>query len=129
MRATILTLATIIGFAVTAHADVRHASIPESLWGKWAASADDCGKADTASVVLSAKQYVSPDRNCSVGWVIETPGGKAPFYSAHLECAAAGAPAGKAISNVILRQNDDNQISMGADFNSLKDYRRCAPDR
>jgi hypothetical protein len=129
MRATLLTLATIIGAAATAQADVRHASIPESLREKWAASADDCGKVDTASVVLSANQYISPDRSCSVGWVIETPGAKAPFYSAHLECAAAGASSGKAILNVILRQNDTNQISIGTDFNALKDFRRCAPER
>ena len=127
MRATIFTLTPIIVLASAVYATVRRAAIPESFWGKWAASADDCGKADAPSVVLSAKQYVSPDRNCAVGWVIETPGSKAPSYSAHLECAAAEASSGKAVLNVILRQNNANQISIGVDFNALKSFQRCAP--
>ena len=127
MRATIIALATTIWLASTAHADVRRAAIPESFWGKWAASADDCGKADVPSVVLSAKQYVSAERKCAVGWVIETPGSQASFYSAHLECAAAGTPSSKAVSDVILRQNDANQISIGTDFNALKSFQRCTP--
>jgi hypothetical protein len=62
MRATIIALATIIGLASTAHADIRRAAIP-AFWGKWAASADDCGKNDAPSVALSAKQYISPAVN------------------------------------------------------------------
>ena len=107
-------------------ADVkRHKSIPESLWGSWAPSAEACGKADKFVIVVAAKSYVSPEANCSVDWVAETPGARGAIYSAHLQCSSAAQGNRKTISNVILLPKDSSQISVGADFNSLKTYQRC----
>jgi hypothetical protein len=128
MRTTIMSLAIIVGFATQcAHADiVRHASIPKSFWGKWAATVDDCDKAGKYSVVLSAKAYVSMERSCTVDWVAESPGRAAPIYSAHLLCAVAGDPSKKIISNVMLQQDNSSQISTGVDFKSLEPLQRCS---
>ena len=130
MRAISFILATIVGFTSQyALADiVRRASIPGSLWGTWAASTDECGKAGTSSITLSAKNYGSPKESCSVEWVDETPGAKAPNYSVHLKCAGSGAQSIEAFSNVILRQIETDQLSTGADFNSLKVLQRCLTD-
>jgi hypothetical protein len=128
MRAAIMSLAIIFGFAAQcARADiVRHEFIPESFWGKWAATVDDCDKADKYTVVLSAKAYVTLERSCTVDWVAESPGRTAPIYSAHLQCAVMGDPSKRIISNIMLQQDNSGQISTGADFHSLEPLQRCS---
>jgi hypothetical protein len=109
-------------FPQAATADVkRHTSIPESLWGSWAPSAESCNN-DKSIIALAAKRYVSSEANCTVDWVSETPGAQGAIYSAHLQCAQR---ARKTISDIVLRPTDSNQLSMGADFSSLKTFQRC----
>jgi hypothetical protein len=102
-------------------ADVkRHKSIPESIWGSWAASLDDCKSSDK-SVVLSAKTYISPEANCTVAWVSKTAGARGSLYSAHLLCSK---PKDTQLDVIYLRQSTD-RISIGSRFGNLKDYQRC----
>ena len=111
-----------------AFADVkRHASIPEPLWGSWAASAEACKADDKSVIVLAAKTYTGPQGNCAVDWVAETASQRGPTYSAHLRCPGKP-PAKDAITNLIIRPNDAKQISVGSDFNNLKTYQKCAKE-
>jgi hypothetical protein len=103
---------------------VRHASLPERLWGKWAPSPDLC-RDDKAFIVLSAKAYVSPDASCAIRWVTETAGARGPIYSAHMQCSKPTSAQRKTETNLIMTSNDDGQLSVGADFKSLKIYERC----
>ena len=111
----------------------RHQSMPEALQGSWALAADDCGAADKPVVVLSAKGYASADTKCSIDWVSETPSPSGPVYSARLRCPgqAAKRPTGAratsspTASNLIIRPDSANKISIGASFGDLKAYQKC----
>jgi hypothetical protein len=105
---------------------VRHSSIPQAYWGRWAVTPETCGDADKPAIVLSGKTYVSPTANCTVDYVSETAGPKGSFYSARLSCSdgAGGAPK-KSGLNVIIRPGDGDSISVGPGFDSLVAYRRC----
>ena len=103
---------------------VRHLSVPERLWGKWAPSADLC-RDDKAVFVVSAKGYASSQESCTVQWVTETAGGHGPIYSAHIRCTSP-APAERITeSNVIIVPGADGQLSAGPEFKDLKNYQRC----
>jgi hypothetical protein len=122
MRASaILAVATVMLVSHAAIADVkRHKSIPESIWGSWAPSPDDC-KSPDKSVVLSAKTYISPEANCTVAWVSKTAGARGSLYSAHLLCSK---PKDIQSDVIFLRQSTD-RISIGSHFGDLKSYQRC----
>ena len=102
----------------------RHASIPEPLRGSWAPSAEACKNEEKSIVVLSAKAYTGSEESCSVLWVSETASARGPSYSAHLRCSSQRSQKGSE-SDLIIRPNETNQISIGADFSSLKTYQRC----
>ena len=103
---------------------VRHASLPERLWGKWAPSADPC-RDNKAFIVLSAKAYVSSEANCAIRWVTETAGARGPVYSTHMQCSKPTAAERKTEMNLMMASNVDGSLSVGADFKSLKIYKRC----
>jgi hypothetical protein len=119
-------LAVLVSHA--AAADVkRHEFIPASLRGTWAPSAQVCENADKAAIVVSAKTYVSAAADCMVMWVSETAAARGPMYSAHLQCSTAVGKTGKkTASNVMILPAEDNQISVGPAFSSLKVYHRCS---
>jgi hypothetical protein len=102
----------------------RHASIPDSLQGTWGAGADGCKPEDKSVIVLAAKTYTGANAKCSIDWVSETASPRGPTYSAHMQCSAA--PAQKAsVSNLIIRPDSADKISVGADFSHLTAYQRC----
>ncbi|OAF12989.1 hypothetical protein AYJ54_45450 [Bradyrhizobium centrolobii] len=107
-------------------ADVkRHGSIPETLQGSWAMSADACKIADKSAVALAAKTYTGPAGNCTVMWVSETAGPHGALYSARLRCPNEDTQQKWSETNLVIRPDDTNQISVGPDFGSLKTYQRC----
>jgi hypothetical protein len=110
--------------APLAIADVHHATIPESFWGSWAASAQACAAQD-GMLVFSAKAYETAQAKCVVDWVMETASPRGPVYSARLRCSAQ-APQPALAMNLIIRPDNAGQISVGADFDSLKVYLKCA---
>src|SRR5262245_46025333 len=122
MRIAIV-LAVAAAFASPAVADVRHPSVPERLWGSWSASSDGCGAGDKSVIVLAAKSYDSAGAKCAVDWVNETAGPRGPIYSAHVRCPGQSP---QQATNVIIRPDDAQQISVGPNFGSLKPYRKCA---
>jgi hypothetical protein len=103
----------------------RHASIPEALQGTWGAGSGGCKPDDKSVIVLAAKTYTGADAKCSIDWVSETAGAKGPFYSAHMRCSAPPAQ-NASVSNLIIRPDAADQISVGADFKHLTAYQRCA---
>src|SRR6201985_3120074 len=88
----------------------RIASLPQSLWGVWAPSADACGGADKLSVVLSAKSYKSAQPSCDFIKLSKTPGPNGPIYSARARCIQSG-QTNPAISNLIFRPDGLDRIS------------------
>jgi len=112
--------------STAALADIkRHASIPDAFWGSWAASADNCGAGDKSLIVVAAKAITNAESKCTVDWVSETPGATGPTYSVRVRCTDSSAKA-PSVRNLIIRPVDANQISAGADFDSLKTYTKCA---
>src|SRR5262249_18354179 len=105
---------------------VRHSSIPQAYWGTWM-PAGTCTSADKApAIVLAAKSYRSAAVTCDVEYVSETPGARAPIFSAHLLCADTDAPGRKkSVTDVIIRSDEGDQISLGSAFESLTGYQRC----
>ncbi len=125
MRTAIPLVVSIAISSQAAIADVkRHASIPEVLQGSWATSADGCKNADKSAVALAAKTYAGPAGNCTVMWVSETASPQGAIYSARLRCPNERMRESSE-SNLIIRPDDTNQISVGPDFSSLKTYQRC----
>jgi hypothetical protein len=105
--------------------DVRHSRFPESVVGMWAPGLEACKDDTKSTVTLSATAYDSSDTSCTVDWVNETASANGPVYSAHAQCSKISAPAQKIISNLMVQPKDNNQISIGPDFDNLKVYRRC----
>ena len=106
--------------------DVRHSRFPESVVGMWAPGPEACKDDTKSTVTLSATAYAGSDTSCTVDWVNETASANGPVYSAHAQCSKPSAPAQKTTSNLMVRPKDNNQISIGPDFDNLKVYRRCA---
>ena len=105
---------------------VRHSSIPQPFWGTWGTDATQCAGAKE-TIVLSGKTYMKGAAQCTVENVSETPGPKGSIYSARLQCSDNSAtPAKNSSANLIFRPTGDDRISLGADFRSLVDYRRCS---
>ena len=120
-----ITAATFVSYAATAGVK-RLDSIPDSLRGSWAPSADACANADGSIIVVSANTYSSAEANCRVVWVSETAGARGAIYSAHLQCSKPGENAPNSQTDIIFSPKDDNRISIGSLFSNLKDYQRCA---
>ncbi|WP_027551094.1 hypothetical protein [Bradyrhizobium sp. Cp5.3] len=126
MRIAIPLVLSIAISSQAAIADIkRHASIPEALQGSWATSADACKIANKSAVALAAKTYAGPAGNCTVMWVSETPSPHGALYSARLRCPNEDAQQQWSETNLVIRSDDTNQISVGPDFGSLKTYQRC----
>ena len=119
---SVIALASHVAFADV----VRHATVPEPLWGKWATSSETCDKADNTVIVLSAKSYVSSKATCTVEWLSETAGAHGPLYSAHLRCSDTPNGGQATIMNIVFLPQDANRLSIGADFSKLKIYQRCS---
>jgi hypothetical protein len=106
---------------------VRHNSIPDAYWGTWAPADANCQDANKPSIALSEHAYESSTTSCVVKYVRRTPGPKGPTCSARLQCKDRGAQAQtETIANLIIRPSDPDRIFVGAEFESLKLYRRCA---
>jgi len=129
MRIASLLVAVVAFTSHAALADIkRHASVPEALQGTWGAGSGGCKPDDKSVIVLAAKTYSGPNAKCSIDWLSETASPKGAIYSAHMRCSAP--PAQKAsISNLIIRPDATDQISVGADFTHLTAYQRCPAQR
>jgi hypothetical protein len=103
---------------------VRHLSVPERLWGKWAPSAELCGD-NKSTIAVSSQGYATSQESCAVQWVTETAGRDGPIYSAHMRCTPPDAPAQATVLNRIIMPKGDGQVAAGPDFSDLKDFQRC----
>ena len=121
-----MTLLTVL-LPQAAGADVvRHSAIPDAYLGTWAADAGKCGESDKAAVVLAAKAYTSSAANCTVDFVSETAGVRGSIYSARLQCSNPAAKGKtKSVSNLIIRPDNTDRISIGPSFDRLTIYQRC----
>jgi len=120
IAAVVIVAATLASPA--ARADVRHPTVPASLWGSWSASAESCGAGGKSVIVLAEKSYDSAEGKCAVDWVNETAGARGSIFSARVRCA--GQSPQQAV-NVIIRPDSAQQISVGLNFSSLKTYQKC----
>ncbi len=126
MRIIISLVILIAVSSQAAIADIkRYASVPEALQGSWATSADACKNAGKSAVALAAKTYAGPAGNCAVMWVSETAGPHGALYSARLRCPNDDTQQKWSESNLVIRPDDTNQMSVGPDFSNLTTYHRC----
>jgi hypothetical protein len=104
--------------------EIRRDAIPEALWGTWASSTGVCKNGDNSPIVLSARSYAGPAGRCVIDYVTEVPGRGRAIYWALVRCPGSQ-PATKTIANLIIRPDNDGQISLGKTFESLAAHRRC----
>lgn len=104
---------------------MRHLSVPERFWGRWAPNEDLC-RDDKSAVVVSPQGYHTSQESCAVQWVTETAGRDGPIYSAHMRCAPPDAPEQKMELDRIIIARNDGRVSAGPGFGDLKDYQRCS---
>jgi hypothetical protein len=102
----------------------RIASIPEPLLGAWAPNADACKDPAKLAVVLSANSYTSSQASCQFLDISETSGPNGSIYSARSQCIQPGQTS-PTQSNLILRLEDLNRMSIGPDFENLKVHQKC----
>jgi hypothetical protein len=125
MRIASILVVVVVLASSAALADIkRHASVPDALQGTWGAGAEGCKPDDKSVIVLAAKSYTGPNAKCSIDWVSETASPRGPTYSAHMQCSAPPAPKAS-VSNLIIRPESADKISVGADFSHLTAYQRC----
>jgi hypothetical protein len=103
---------------------VRHLSVPEVFWGRWAPGADGC-KDDKTVVVVTAKGYTGPRGTCAVQWVTETAGVGGSIYSTHMRCTKPASNEETTEENEIMLSRDGETLAAGAHFNELKVFKRC----
>ena len=116
-------IATMI--AAPARADIKRLdSIPISFQGSWAPSTDGCASDSGTVITVSAKTYAVGQDSCTLITLSETAGARGAIYAARLRCLNAKTQKTTA-ANLILRAVATDQISLGADFDSLKTYQRC----
>jgi len=102
----------------------RIASIPEPLLGAWAPNADACKDPAKLAIVLSAHSYTSAQASCEFRDISETSGPNGAIYSARSQCTQPGQTS-PTQSNLILRLEDLNRMSIGPDFENLKIHQKC----
>jgi hypothetical protein len=125
-KAVVVVVLAVSVFQAAAAQVVRHSSIPESYRGSWAPGAEPCKEPDQSAIVLSANTFLSPKASCAFGSVSEIPGPNGPVYSTRLQCFNRADRARKKTgSNLIVRPDSMNHISVGPEFSSLKIYQRC----
>jgi hypothetical protein len=102
----------------------RIASIPVPLLGVWAPNVDACKDPTKLAVVLSANSYTSSQASCEFLDISETSGPNGAIYSARSQCTQPGQKS-PTQSNLILRLEDSNRMSIGPDFDNLKIHQKC----
>jgi hypothetical protein len=105
--------------------EIRHATFPAELSGRWAPSAELCAAKDKSNITIASDGYSTADGKCSVRWIVETPGSLGPNYAVHAQCEADGQPARADVINMILRPEGNDKVSIGTSFTDLKPYLRC----
>jgi len=124
MRRALLLALFALSSQVADAREIRRDAIPEAFRGTWATSTEACKDQTKSPIVLSAKSYAGPAGSCDVDYVTEIPGRGGAIYSARMRCPGAQ-PQTKTIANLIMRPDDDGQISLGPTFDSLAAHRRC----
>jgi hypothetical protein len=128
MRSALLLAMFVLSSQVADAREIRRDSIPDVFRGTWALTTDGCkdgGKdADKSPIVLAARSYAGPAGSCDVDYVMETPGRGGAIYSVRMHCQSAQQKT-KVFTNLIIRQGDGGQISLGPTFESLAAHRRC----
>ena len=122
-RGVAILIALVVPGVAAAHV-VRHPSLPETFWGTWAPASAACdGAAD--AVTLAANAYTAGKTTCTIEAVSETPSPKGSTYSARMQCQDQ-AKAKKAVaSNLIIRADGAERVSMGPTFSRLRVFQRC----
>ena len=105
--------------------EIRHATFPAELSGRWAPSAELCAAKDKSNITIASDGYSTADGKCSVRWIVETPGSLGPNYAVHAQCEGDAQPAKPDVVNMILRPEGGDKISIGKSFTDLKPYLRC----
>jgi hypothetical protein len=128
MRNLLLLAMLVLSSQVADGREIRRNDIPEAFRGTWATTTDGCKDeskdGSKSPIVLSARSYAGPAGSCDVDYVMETPGRGGAIYSVRMRCQPAQQKT-KTISNLILRQGDGGQISLGPTFESVASHRRC----
>jgi hypothetical protein len=122
--AGIVLLAALLGSPATA-GDVRHLTIPKTVWGTWALKPDQCAANDPSLISIREGGGTGPEDNCAVEYVVETAGAAGPIYSAHMMCTEKDNPAKSMSRAFIVIPRGDDAISIGSAFDDLKTYYRC----
>lgn len=106
---------------------VRRSTLPEPVWGKWAADKDECS--NKSAILISAKKYADSQNNCDIRAISESVDRRGTLYSVRAQCS--GPPVAQ--KNLIIQPKDASHILAGADFRNLKTLQKCddrsSPDK
>jgi hypothetical protein len=121
----IITLA-FLAAATTAYADeVRRSDLPDVFRGTWGLNDEACAGSGDATIVISARKYVSGNLSCAIDWVTVTASRDVPVYSVRSRCVNSRTGAETPPSFLLFRESAEGGVSIGSDLAKLTDHRRC----
>jgi hypothetical protein len=104
--------------------EVRRTKFAGAMVGTWAPNAESCQANDKSNIVIAEAKYTDTGGDCTVQWIVETPGAHGPNYAVHASCVDASKKTN--VRNIVIRPQSNDQISIGTTFDDLKTYQRCA---
>jgi hypothetical protein len=126
MRTVVLISAFSISLSQVASGDeIRHTTFPSAIKGTWAQTAEQCTAKDKSNIFIETAKYSDANGSCDVRWIVQTAGSHGPNYAVHALCSSASNPTKTQVVNIIIRPEDNDQVSMGRSFDELKTYRLC----
>lgn len=128
---SVVTIAATVLFATAAEAsEVRMLSLPDSVLGSWAPSADACDGSAPGKVDVGAKTHSDEDMSCEVSWVTVTASRDGPVYSARSICTQSKSGKKLEPSYFLITPRPDNKVLLRMPFapldKQLVTYQKCS---
>ena len=131
MRILPFVLFVLAGFFVTdaLASDVRILSLPQTVIGTWAPSADACAGSAPGTINIQAKQHSTAEATCAIVWITVTASRDGPAYSARSLCTQTKGGKQEPPSYLVVSPRPDNKILVrmpkaSADSDMVT-YRKC----
>ncbi len=82
----LVVIAALLSTTTAFAGDVRVPSLPQTVIGAWAPSADACVGSGPGKIDIAAKQHSDPEASCTIAWITVTASREGPVYSARSVC-------------------------------------------
>ena len=121
----LVSLSFVLMLQVANSDEIRRAAFADGLLGKWVPATEQCEAQNKSALIVSGSKYEHGGESCSVRWIVETAGAEGANYSVHASCVDRSEPPKATITDLIIRLQNSDRISVGRSFTELKTFNRC----